>query len=107
MAGPSERPGIQNKRFGKTGIPVKVSAKLEAASKAGKLRLYEDGTYTKKQPTTKKRAPGDVKIIGYGRGDHQPGDAPKPRAGGYKPKPTGPLPKPPKKPSPRRTGGHP
>lgn len=58
MAGPSEKPGVVNKRFGKTGKPVKVSAKSAAAAKAGKGRLYEDGSFVAKpakKSTAKKR----------------------------------------------------
>lgn len=50
---PADKKGMTRAKFGKGGKPVTVSAKLKAASKAGKGVLFEDGSY-RANPKTKR-----------------------------------------------------
>jgi hypothetical protein len=55
MAGPAGKPGLTRVRFGKTGKPVTVSATKAAAARAGRGRLYEDGSYVPKRMVPKRK----------------------------------------------------
>lgn len=48
MPGPAGKRGRVRVRFGPTGKPVEVNAKDAAAARAGKGRLYEDGSFVPK-----------------------------------------------------------
>ena len=52
MATPADKKGMTRAKFGKGGKPVVVSSKNQAAAKAGKGVLFEDGSM-KRPPSTK------------------------------------------------------
>ena len=55
MAVPRAQKGMVQARFGKTGKPVQVSAKKDRLARAGKGKLYEDGSYTPKRPASRSK----------------------------------------------------
>lgn len=89
MAGPTQKKGTQNVKVGK---PSRGPKPIVRSQKDGPPDVSR-GRPTRPQTIVsgKKRAPGDARLVGWGRND-QPGDA-KPRSSG--------MPKPPKKRGPR------